>query len=80
MTGLPHKPSEQLALVRAGKLHIRDANPAVQSWARFFTWRTALEIVESGNYSVVPRLPDGIRQMVESDIKRASLIPKRSFT
>ena len=80
MTGLPHKPSEQLNLIRAGTLHPDHASPAVRSWLRFFTWRTATELVASGDYSVASRLPDGIRQMVESDIKRSSLIPNRSFT
>lgn len=80
MTGLPHKPSEQLDLIRAGKLHPDNASPAVRSWLRFFTWRTADEIVRDGNYALVPRLPDGVRQMVEEDIKTLSLIAKRSFT
>lgn len=80
MTGLPPRPSDQLDLIRAGKLHPDKASLAVRSWLRFFTWRTAEEVVRDGNYALVPRLPDGIRQMVEADIKTLSLIAKRSFT
>lgn len=80
MTGLPPRPSEQLNMIREGTLHPDKASPAVRSWLRFFTWRTATELVANGDHSMVDRLPDGIRQVVEADIKRASLITKRSFT
>lgn len=67
-------PSYQLAQVLTGRTPYNKAAPAIQSWARFYFYEAAMEVLKAGDIDArrkkLGRIPENMRPYVEAEIKR----------
>lgn len=68
------RPSHQLARVLAGDLALNDAPKAVQSWARLYVYRQALQVMRQPTRdqrrAALAAVPDTIRSAVKAEVER----------
>lgn len=68
------KPTEQLADLLSGKVRWKDAPASIRSWARFFVYQGATEILaikgKDARKRALLKVPASVRPMVEAEALR----------
>jgi len=70
----PEKCTETLRRVLSGELDMKDAHPAIQSWARFSIYQGAKEVLglsgTAARRKALAGVPALIRPYIENEVKR----------
>jgi len=68
------RPTSRLADLLHGRTPYEQAAPAIQSWARFYFYEAAIEVLNAGDIDArrkkLGRIPGNMRPFVEAEIKR----------
>lgn len=68
-----NRPSYQLNELLAGRVSWEQADPAIQSWARFYIWRYAEQIVAlptlEQRRKAIASMPETIRDRIKDQVK-----------
>lgn len=68
-----NRPSYQLNELLAGRVSWEDTDPAIKSWARFYVWRYAEQIVAlptlEQRREAIANMPETIRAAVKDQVK-----------
>lgn len=78
LTGV-ERPSEQLHALLTGAIEWNDAPEAIRSWARFYVYQAARQILDmptkGERRNALVRIPARVRPHVETEIKRLWSMP-----
>ena len=75
-------PTRQLRNLLEGRVAFEDAQPAIQSWAAFYFYDAAKQIVAMGDLDerreALAKIPEGLRGHVQKEILRLWEMRKKS--
>lgn len=68
------RPTAQLHDLLMGKVTFEQASPAIRSWAQFYFYEAAVEVIRAGDVDArrqkLGRIPENMRPHVERELKR----------